>query len=48
MTPEQAARGLSLMQNYPEHVPDVPFDDKELMYRDLREFPLFSNCETVE
>ena len=48
MTPEQAARGLSLMQNYPEHVEDVPFDDKELMYRDLKEFPLFKDCEVVE
>ena len=48
MTPEQAARGLALMQNYPEHVPDVPFDEKELRYRDLREFPLFENCETVD
>ena len=24
MTPEQAARGLTLMQNYPEHMPDIP------------------------
>ena len=48
MTPEQAARGLSLMQNYPEHVPDVPFDETELPYRDLREFPLFKNCKTVD
>jgi len=48
MTPEQAARGLSLMQNYPDHVEDVPFNEKELMYRDLREFPLFKDCEVVE
>ena len=38
MTPEQAARGLMLMQNYPEHVPDLLEDPP---YKDLREFPLF-------
>ena len=48
MTPEQAARGLSLMQNYPEHVEDVQFDDTELMYEDLKKFPLFKDCEVVE
>ena len=40
MTPEQATRGLMLMQNYPTHMPDlieVP------PYRDLTEFPLFKN-----
>tara|TARA_Y100001973_G_C5173438_1_gene320458 strand:- start:20 stop:598 length:579 start_codon:yes stop_codon:yes gene_type:complete len=38
MTPEQAARGLALMQNYPENVPD----QIELGgYRDLREFTIF-------
>lgn len=42
MSPEQAARGLMLMQNYPEHVPDIPEDPP---YRDLTEFPLFKNCE---
>ena len=36
MTPEQAARGLMLMQNYPKQVPDIPEDPP---YRDLREFP---------
>ena len=45
MTPEQAARGLMLMQNYPEHVEDLP---EEPRYRDLREFPLFKNFKTVE
>jgi len=45
MTPEQAARGLTLMQNYPEHAEDLP---EEPQYRDLREFPLFKNCETVK
>ncbi len=36
MTPEQAARGLTLMQNYPSHVPDLEED-----YRDLTEFTIF-------
>ena len=38
MTPEQAARGLMLMQNYPEHNEDLPEYPE---YRDLREFSLF-------
>jgi len=42
MTPEQAARGLTLMQNYPEHVEDIPEDPP---YRDLTEFELFRNVE---
>ena len=41
MTPEQAARGLTLMQNYPEHMPDLPEDPP---YRDLTEFELFKGC----
>ena len=45
MSPEQAARGLMLMQNYPEHNEDLPEYPE---YRDLREFPLFVNCETVK
>lgn len=45
MTPEQAARGLMLMQNYPEHNEDIP---EEPFYRDLREFDLFKNIEVVE
>lgn len=45
MTPEQAARGLMLMQNYPLHNEDLP---EEPQYRDLREFPLFKNCETIK
>jgi dTDP-4-amino-4,6-dideoxygalactose transaminase len=45
MTPEQAARGLMLMQNYPEHVEDLP---EEPFYRDLREFDLFKNIETLK
>ena len=42
MTPEQAARGLTLMQNYPEHMPDILEDPH---YRDLTEFELFKNTE---
>ena len=42
MTPEQAARGLTLMQNYPDHVEDIPEDPP---YRDLTEFELFRNVE---
>ena len=38
MTPEQAARGLMLMQNYPRYNEDLP---EEPPYRDLREFSLF-------
>jgi dTDP-4-amino-4,6-dideoxygalactose transaminase len=45
MSPEQAARGLMLMQNYPEHMPDLP---EEPYYRDLREFDLFKDIEVVE
>ncbi len=45
MTPEQAARGLMLMQNYPEYVPDIPENPP---YRDLREFDLFKDVEVIE
>lgn len=45
MTPVEAAMGLALMQNYPEHMPDQPEPGG---YRDLREFTLFKNMETVE
>jgi len=38
MTPEQAARGLMLLQNYPANVPDLLEDPP---YKDLTEFPLF-------
>ena len=40
MTPEQAARGLMLMQNYPQHNEDIP---EEPPYRDLREFEMFKD-----
>ena len=44
MSPEQAARGLMLMQNYPEHNDDIPENPP---YRDLREFKLFADAEVV-
>jgi len=43
MTPEQAARGLTLLQVLPEHNDDQPEDPP---YRDLRTMPLFKDCET--
>jgi len=44
MTPQQASHGLSLMQNYPEHVPDLGENNG---YRDLTKFKIFKNCKTV-
>jgi dTDP-4-amino-4,6-dideoxygalactose transaminase len=45
MTPQEAAQGLCLLQNYPEHVSD----QGELNgYRDLTEFDIFKNCKTIE
>jgi dTDP-4-amino-4,6-dideoxygalactose transaminase len=41
MTPQQAAHGLALMQNYPEHVPDLGENNG---YRDLTEFSVFEGC----
>lgn len=40
MTPQQAAHGLALMQNYPENVPDLGENEG---YRDLTEFTIFKN-----
>jgi len=45
MTPEQATRGLMLMQNYPQHMPDLPEDPP---YRDLTEFKLFQNVKVMK
>lgn len=45
MTPQEAAHGLSLMQNYPEHVEDVLEVNG---YRDLTEFEIFKSCKTIE
>lgn len=45
MTPQEAAHGLSLMQNYPVNTEDLGENDG---YRDLTEFTLFKGCETIE
>ena len=45
MTPEQAARGLSLMQNYPTHNNDI---EEKNGYIDLTEFSVFSGNEIIE
>lgn len=45
MTPQQAATGLSLFQQYPLHKTDI----EELNgYRDLTEFSVFKNCKVIE
>ena len=44
MTPQQAAQGLCLLQNYPEVAPDLLETNG---YRDLTEFPVFANCKTI-
>lgn len=44
MTPQEAAHGLCLMQNYPEHVNDVIEING---YRDLTEFDVFKNCKVI-
>ena len=45
MTPQQAARGLTLMQNYPEHVEDIP---EHPPYRDLTEFEIFKGIPVLK
>jgi len=45
MTPEQAARGLALMQNISENNKDLGEGDGE-GYRDLTEFTIFKNSKT--
>jgi len=44
MTPQEAAHGLSLMQNYPKHSDDILEDNG---YRDLTEFDIFKKCKTI-
>lgn len=44
MTPQQAAHGLALMQNYPEHMQDL---DENNGYRDLTEFSVFKDCKVL-
>lgn len=45
MTPQEAAQGLCLMQNYPEHNKDL---EERNGYRDLTEFPVFKNCKIIK
>jgi dTDP-4-amino-4,6-dideoxygalactose transaminase len=44
MTPQQAAHGLALMQNYPNTMPDL---DENNGYRDLTEFSVFKNSKVI-
>tara|TARA_R110000824_G_scaffold106610_17_gene252121 strand:- start:4346 stop:4987 length:642 start_codon:yes stop_codon:yes gene_type:complete len=44
MTPEEAARGLALMQNYVEEVPDL---GEDYGYVDLTEFTLFKKYKKI-
>lgn len=44
MTPQEAAQGLCLLQNYPEHKNDLIENDG---YRDLTEFPVFKNNKII-
>lgn len=45
MTPQEAAHGLCLLQNYPENNNDQ-FEKNG--YRDLTEFPVFKDCSVIE
>lgn len=44
MTPQQAAHGLALMQNYPEHAPDMAENNG---YKDLTTMKVFKDCEVI-
>jgi len=44
MTPQEAAQGLCLLQNYPEHSSDL---DELNGYRDLTEFDFFKNFKKI-
>tara|TARA_R110000765_G_scaffold422559_1_gene530379 strand:+ start:160 stop:786 length:627 start_codon:yes stop_codon:yes gene_type:complete len=44
MTPQQAAQGLAMMQNYPEHKEDL---QEVNGYRDLTEFSVFKKNKTI-
>jgi hypothetical protein len=44
MTPQEAAHGLALMQNYPVNVPDLGENNG---YRDLTEFTLFKQYKKI-
>lgn len=45
MTPQEAAHGLCLLQNYPKHNKDL---DELNGYRELTEFEIFKNNKTIE
>lgn len=45
MTPEEAARGLVLMQNFPDDASDI--DEGKNGYRNLTEFDLFKNHKII-
>ena len=45
MTPQEAAQGLCLMQNYPEHNKDLIENNG---YRDLTEFPVFKKNKIIK
>ena len=45
MTPQQAAHGLALLQNYIDDREDL---DEENGYRDLTEFTVFKNFKTIK
>jgi len=45
MTPQEAAQGLALMQNYPDHNSDL---HEVNGYRDLTEFTIFKNNKTIK
>ncbi len=45
MTPQEAAHGLCLMQNYPEHISD---QEESNGYRDLTDFTLFKNNKKIK
>ena len=44
MTPQEAAHGLALMQNYPIDVPDLGENNG---YRDLTEFTVFKDYKKI-
>ena len=44
MTPQEAATGLALFQNYPDH--NIDLEEKN-GYRDLTEFEVFKNCKII-
>jgi len=45
MTPEEAARGLTLMQNYPDTIEDL---EENNGYRDLTTFTIFKDCKVIK